>query len=147
MGKPGFKHSHKRQGQPRAPTALAQLAREGRLRPEAVKQLIETGKLDQDSVSQLRTARTYPEQYLRPYWDEAQGALATTQGKAAGKAFRLLTFRVISTGSTLRPWQVVTGADLKGLSVYASYKHRDHAVVAATQLNQRRFRGPYSDRK
>jgi hypothetical protein len=73
--------------------------------------------------------------------DAVQVALATTKGKAAGKAFRLLTFRVIRTGSTLRPWQVVTGTDLKGFSVYASYKHRDHAVAAATQLNQARFPG------
>jgi hypothetical protein len=138
MGKPRFGHCHKRQGQPRAPISKPQLAREGRLKPEAVTELIEAGKLDQHAVAQLRAVRIYPEKYLRPYWDARQFARTTTKGKTVSKAVRSLTFRVIRWRSTLRPWQVVTGKDPGGLSVYASYKYLDHAIAAATKLNDGR---------
>jgi hypothetical protein len=46
---------------------MAQLAREGRLKPEAVEELIRAGKLDKGTIAQLRAARTYPEKYLRAY--------------------------------------------------------------------------------
>lgn len=138
MGKPGFRHCDKRQGKPRAPISMAQLAREGRLEPEAVQELIRAGKLDMRSVAQLRADRTYPEEYLRPRSDGRQVAHNTTKGKTVSRAFRSLTFRVIRWGSTLRPWQVVTGTDPGSLSVYASYKYRDHAIAAATKLNDGR---------
>lgn len=137
MGKPSFKHSHKRQGQPRTPISMAQLAREGRLKPEAVMALIAAGKLNQRAVATLAAARTYSEQSLRPFLDVRQVARITSTDKGVGRAVRSLTFRVIRC-SALRPWQVVTGKVPRSLSVYASYKHLDHAIAAATKLNDGR---------
>jgi len=50
----------------------------------------------------------------------------------------MLIFRVVRTGFTLRPWQVVTGTEPGNLSVYASYKYRDHAIAGAVALNDGR---------
>jgi hypothetical protein len=65
MTKSGFKHCDKRQGKPRAPVSMAQLAREGRLKPESVAQMVHSGELDARTIAQLRAAKIYPKRVLK----------------------------------------------------------------------------------
>ena len=65
MGKSGFKHCDKRLGKPQTPISMAQLAREGRLKPEAVAAMVRDGKLDDETIAQLRTTGIYPKRYLK----------------------------------------------------------------------------------
>ena len=143
-----YGHSYKRRGQPHAPASMAQLARKGRLRPETVAEMVRSGKLHSGVVAELRAAGTYPKWCLKLTGGVDETVSSVRAGGAEGKnrtktippygdRRRMADYRVVRSGFTLRPWQIVIGNG-RGLSVYASYKYQDHAIAAAVALNHGR---------